>query len=32
MKTNFSQMMTVAAAMAVGQTQAFWGTAHLIGK
>jgi len=30
MKTNLAQVMTVAAALAVGQAQAFWGTAHLI--
>jgi histidine ammonia-lyase len=32
MKTNLSQVMTAAAALAVSQVQAFWGTAHLIGK
>jgi hypothetical protein len=32
MKTNLSQALTVAAALAVSQVQAFWGTGHLIGK
>ena len=32
MKTNLSQVLAVSAALAVKQVQAFWGTAHLIGK
>jgi hypothetical protein len=32
MKNNLAHLMTISAALAVSQTQAFWGKGHLIGK